>query len=115
MPLVALSIKLARVDESLLYQDPGGNFWLSAVCTLDEDQKGRLIVAQSIPKDRYAAGERGPAVGTWREIGGGNHVASKKPAFDLSKFKKPPAPNQPPPATGGKSAADDPLFPPDDP
>jgi hypothetical protein len=87
MPLVAFSVKLDRIDETLLYQDKGGGWWLSAVCTLEEDAKGRMVVAQSVPKERFAAGERGPAVGTWREIGGGNHASSGKPAFDLAKFK----------------------------
>ena len=39
------------------------------------------------PKERYAAGEKGPAVGIWREIGGGNHASSGKPAFDLARYK----------------------------
>jgi hypothetical protein len=109
MPLTAISIKLDRIDESLLYQDKGGGWWLSCVCSLDEDAKGRMIVAQSIPKERYAAGEKGPALGTWREIGGGNHASSGKPSFDLSKYKKPPAPEQPPSTAGG--TGDAPLFP----
>ena len=111
MSLIGISIKLERIDESLLYQDKGGGWWLSCVCTLDTDQKDRMIVAQSISKERYAAGEKGPALGTWREIGGGNHGSSGKPAFDLSKFKKPPAPQGAPPASGGKSNSDGPLFP----
>ena len=109
MPLVAFSVRLDRVDESLLYEAKDGSFWLSCTCTFEEDAKGRPIVAQSIPKERFAAGEKGPAVGTWREIGGGTHVSSGKPAFDLSKYKKPPAPNQEPFAPRG--TGDDPLFP----
>ena len=112
MALVAFSVKLDRIDESLLYQDKGGGWWLSAVCTLDVDAKGRIVVAQSIPKERYVAGEKGPAVGTWREIGGGNHGSSGKPAFDMAKYKtppppeqKPPAPEQEPPAPGGTGDA----------
>jgi hypothetical protein len=103
MPLIGISIKLERID---------GGFWLSCVCTLDEDAKGRMIVAQSIPKERYAVGEKGPAVGTWREIGGGNHSSSGKPVFDLARYKPPPpteqtppAPEQEPPATGGTGDA----------
>jgi hypothetical protein len=63
-----------------------------------------MVVAQSIPKERYVAGEKGPALGTWREIGGGNHSSSGKPVFDLAKYKKSPAPDQ-------KPAGDGPLFP----
>jgi hypothetical protein len=95
MPLVAFTVKLARIDESLLYQDPGGNYWLSCVCTLDQDAKNHMVMAQSIPKERYLAGEKGPAVGTWREIGASKPEQSGKPAFDLAKYKKPPAQNGP--------------------
>ena len=61
LSLVAFSIKLDRIDEKLLYQDKGGNYWLSCVCSLDEDAKGRMVVAQRIPKERRTAGEKGPA------------------------------------------------------
>ena len=64
MPLVAFSIKLDRIDESLLHRDPGGGFWLSGVCTLDLDAKGRMVVAKSIPQERWAPGEKGPGVQT---------------------------------------------------
>ena len=94
MPLIAFSIKLDRIDETLLYQDPAGGWWLGGVCTLDTDQKGRMIVAQSISKERYAAGERGRPLGTWREIGASKPSPSAKPAFDLFKYKKPSAPDQ---------------------
>jgi hypothetical protein len=99
MPLTAFSIRLDRVDESLLYQAKDGSWWLSCVCTLDEDAKGRWIVAQSIPKERFAAGEKGPQVGYWREIDGAKPTQSGK-GFDLSKYRKPeePASGEPPPA-----------------
>ena len=58
MSLTAFTIKLERIDEELLYRDPGGGVWLSCICTLDTDAKGRHVVAQSIPKERYAAGEK---------------------------------------------------------
>ena len=86
--LVAISIKLDRIEEELLYQDKGGGWWLSAVCTFEEDAKGRTIVAQSIPRERFAAGERGPAIGTWREIGGKPKPPEREgKGFDLAKFK----------------------------
>jgi hypothetical protein len=87
MPLVAISIKLDRIEEELLYRDPGGGVWLSAVCTLEEDSRGRMVVAQSIPKERYAAGEKGPPVGIWREIGRPKPPAVSAKGFDLGKFK----------------------------
>ena len=61
MSLVAFSIRLDRIDESLLYEARDGSFWLSCVCTFDEDAKGRLIVAQSISKERFAAGGKRPS------------------------------------------------------
>ena len=45
----------SRKEESLLYRDPG---------TLDLDAKGRMVVAQSIPKERWAPSEKGPGVQT---------------------------------------------------
>jgi hypothetical protein len=75
MPLIGISIKLAKVDETLLYKDAAGNLWLSAVCVFDCDDKGRTIISQSIPKERFAAGEKGPAIGTWREIGNSKPAA----------------------------------------
>ena len=108
MSLVAFTIKLERIDEELLYRDPGGGAWLSCVCSLDQDAKGRLIVTQSLPKERYAAGEKGPAIGTWRKIGASKPAQNGK-GCDLSKYKKPPAPNQEPFAPRGTEEG--PLFP----
>ena len=69
MSLVAFSIKLDRIDESLLFEASDGSFWLVCVCSYEQAPGGGLIVAQSIPRERYAAGEKGPQVGFWREIG----------------------------------------------
>ena len=33
-------------------------------------------------KERYAAGEKGPAIGTWREIGGGAKPPSSGKGFN---------------------------------
>ena len=41
MPLVAVSIKLDRIDETLLFEAKDGSYWLSCVCTLEEDAKGQ--------------------------------------------------------------------------
>jgi hypothetical protein len=69
MSMIGISVKLDRVDKGLLFQDTKGSLWLSAVLTFETDTKGRMIIAQSVPKEKYAAGERGPKIGTWREIG----------------------------------------------
>ena len=58
--MVAFSIRLDRIDESLLYE-------------------------------ARAAGERGPAIGYWREIGNKPRPPESKPAgFDLAKYKRAP-------------------------
>jgi hypothetical protein len=87
--MVAFSIRLDRIDESLLYEAKDGSFWLSCVCSYDEDAKGRTVVAQSISKERFAAGERGPQVGHWREIGNSNPKPAQapKPKFDMAKYR----------------------------
>ena len=88
MPLVAFSVKLDKIDEALLFQAADGSYWLSCVCVFDTDAKGRTIVAQSIPKERYAAGEKGPPVGYWREIGGKDKPPAREGrGFDLAKYK----------------------------
>ena len=71
MPLVAVSIRLDKIDEGLLYKAQDGSYWLSCVCVFDTDAKGRTLVVQSIPKERYAAGEKGRQIGylarAWRQ------------------------------------------------
>ena len=66
MSLVAFSIKLARIDESLLYQDPGGNYWLSCVCTPERGLKGQAGRRAEYPEGTL----RG-----WRERPGCRHLA----------------------------------------
>ena len=56
----------------------------------EEDAKGKLMVTQSIPKERFAAGENGPALGYWGEIGASKPAQSGKGAFVLSKYKQRP-------------------------
>jgi hypothetical protein len=87
VPLIAVSIKLDRIDEGLLYKAQDGSYWLSCVCVFETDAKGRTIVAQSIPKERYAAGEKGPPVGYWREIGGKEPPAREGGGFNLARYK----------------------------
>ena len=79
---------------------------MSAVCTLDVDAKSRSVVAQSIPKERYAAGERGPAIGYWREICQTKPPASGEKGFDLAKYK---ATAQPKPSTDGVHSQEGPF------
>ena len=88
MPLVAFSVRLDKIDEGLLYKAADGSYWLSCVCVFETDAKNRTLVVQSIPPERYKAGERGPQVGHWREIGGKDKPpASGGKGFDLAKFR----------------------------
>jgi hypothetical protein len=59
VPLVAVSIKLDRIDETLLYQDKGG-WWLARWHARGGRQRENGRRAEW-PKERYAAGEKGPA------------------------------------------------------
>ena len=112
MPLVAISIKLDRVDEELLYQAADGSYWLSCVCVFDTDAKGRTIVAQSIPKERYAAGEKGPQVGYWREIGGASKpLHSGKATFDLARYKATATAHKPAPGAAKYHDGQEGFFP----
>jgi hypothetical protein len=89
MSLVAVNIKLRLLEESLLYQDAAGDYWLSCVCIHESDAKGRKIVVQSVSKERRAQGEKGPSVGFWREIGTNFTKQAEAKQFDLSKYQKP--------------------------
>ena len=115
MSLVAVSIRLDRIEESLLFEASDGSFWLSCVCTYEEDAKGRLIVAQSISKERYKGGEKGPAIGIWREIGQPRPPVSGGKGFDLAKFKaaatqhKPTGDGKYPPGREGVCPAGGPI------
>ena len=111
MPLVAFSLRLDRIEENLLYEAKDGSFWLSCICTFDEDAKGRLTVAQSVSKERFARGEKEPQIGYWRELGNKPRPAGSKPGgFDLAKYKRAPQTAGPAPPgqdnqEGGPAAA----------
>ena len=77
MPLIGFTVRLDRIDEGLLFKAGDGSYWLSCVCLFETDAKGRTLVVQSIPRERYLNGERGEQVGYWREIAGGNHACGE--------------------------------------
>ena len=77
MPLIGFTDRLDSIEENLLYKAQDGSYWLSGVCTFHQDAKGRTIVVQSVSKERYAAGEKGPQVGFWREIGSKDQAAAQ--------------------------------------
>ena len=62
MPIVAISIRLDRIEEELLYQAKAGRDWLTASARSKTDAKGRMVVAQLFPGNVRRRGER-PAGG----------------------------------------------------
>ena len=72
MPLVAFSIKLDKIDEESALSRPrtaptGCRAFAFSIPTPKAGRSSR----RSIPKERYAAGEKGrDRLGYWRELGG---------------------------------------------
>ena len=71
VPLVAISIKLDKIDEeSSLSRPQDGSYWLSCVCIFETDAKGRTIVAQSFPRNATPQERRAASralAGDWRQ------------------------------------------------
>ena len=63
MPLVAISIRLDKVDEGLLYKAQDGSYWLSCVCVFETDAKNRTLVVQSHPYGTIRSRRARPAGG----------------------------------------------------
>lgn len=67
-----IRINVTKIDESAIYEGKNGKYVdLVLFENKDgEDQYGNLgFVTQDIGKDRRLAGERGPILGNWKEIG----------------------------------------------
>jgi hypothetical protein len=92
--MTAFTLCFDNINEELLYRAADGSTWLSCVCIFETDAKGRSLVVQSVPPERYRAGERGPRLGHWREIGKPKAPASGGKGFNLSKFKTATQPQQ---------------------
>jgi hypothetical protein len=74
-----IKINVSKIDKSAIYEGKNGKYVdLVLFENRDgEDQYGNLgFVTQDIGKDRRLAGERGPIIGNWKEIGG---AASQPP------------------------------------
>jgi len=41
MPLIGFTVRLDSIEENLLYKAQDSSYWLSGVCTFDQDAKGR--------------------------------------------------------------------------
>jgi hypothetical protein len=67
-----LNINVTKIDKSAIYEGKNGKY-VSLV--LFENKEGRDqygndgFVTQDIGKDRRLAGERGPIIGNWKEMG----------------------------------------------
>lgn len=67
-----IRINVTKIDKSAIYEGKNGKYVdLVLFENRDgEDQYGNLgFVTQDIGKDRRLAGERGPIIGNWKEIG----------------------------------------------
>ena len=71
-----------------------------------------MIVAQSIPKERYAAGEKGPALGRGAKLAAVIMRRAGSLPSTCRNTRSPPAPEQSPSTAEG--AGDPPLFPDDE-
>ena len=60
-------------------------------------------------KERYAAGEKGPAIGTWRETGAGAKPPSSGKGFNLAKYEAAAQPK--PPQQGAYPQGQESRFP----
>jgi hypothetical protein len=67
-----IRINVTKIDKSAIYEGKNGKY-VDLVMFENregEDQYGNLgFVTQGIGKERRLAGERGPIIGNWKEIG----------------------------------------------
>jgi hypothetical protein len=89
--MLSVNIKLSRLREDLLYHGKNGETYLNLILVDKEDRFGNLTVIQPVSREAYASGERGEAVGTWKDLGVGSKQQSTpaKTSFDLAKYKSP--------------------------
>lgn len=71
--MIALSIDVTKIDKSAIYEGKNGKY-VSLVLKENKNGKDKYgndgFVAQDVGKQRRMAGERGPIVGNYKEIGG---------------------------------------------
>jgi hypothetical protein len=78
-----LNINVTKIDKSAIYEGKNGKY-VSLV--LFENKEGRDqygndgFVTQDIGKDRRLAGERGPIIGNWKEMGDVKPAQAAQPA-----------------------------------
>ena len=82
MPIVAFSIRLDRIEEELLYQDQGAPMVVTRVCAFETDAKKRMVVVQTIPRERYKAGNE-----AHRWVSGARLAAHQAVAGGKARFR----------------------------
>ena len=83
---MAVSIKLTGLDETLPL--PGWGWWLSAVCTLEEDAKGRMV-ARRDPQGTLRRRGKGPQLASGARSANPDRYLRRE-GFDLSRYKSSP-------------------------
>jgi hypothetical protein len=68
MSLISVSVRLDKIDESLLFKSKKGSFYLNLILLPDKDQFGNFSVIQPVGREAYAAGERAEPCGTWKQL-----------------------------------------------
>lgn len=90
MSLISVSVRLDRVNESLLYESKSDTFYLNLLLLPEKDRFGNYTVIQPVGREAYANGERGEPCGTWKELTTKSD-SPKHANLDFSKFKRPQA------------------------
>jgi hypothetical protein len=88
--MISISVSLPKIDEALLFEGKNGHY-LNLILLTEKDKFGNLIVVQPVSKEAYARGERGPAVGIWKEFGAKPGSQTEQGGFNLAKYKQPGA------------------------
>jgi hypothetical protein len=80
--MIRVKIDVSKIDKSALHKGAKGTY---CDITLMDNRDGRDkfdndgFVVQDLGKDRRLAGERGPILGNWKDLDGGNTGGQRNP------------------------------------
>jgi hypothetical protein len=100
--MIRVKLDVTKIDKSALHKGAKGTY---CDITLMDNRDGRDkfdndgFVVQDLGKDRRLAGERGPILGNWKDLDGGNTGGQRNPqggrdipASEARMRSTPPAP-----------------------